>query len=392
MNRLLYVANVRLPSERANAYQILAQVDALRAIGFDATILAPDRKNAGAIDDDAIAKWYGLRAKPRIERLPCIDWIDSVPVRLQRLPFMLQSLTFVRSLVARLRAAPPSIVYSRDAWSLALAGSALHARHDVFFEVHDLPSHEGRLKKLVAALRRCRGVVTITRALADELVALGVERDSIVVLADAYDAARFANPPEKTAARARIGVDPARPLAVYAGHLFAWKGGDVFVDAAAGARFDALLVGGRAEDRARVAARIAGLRAANVQLREPVAPHEVPAYLAAADVLVLPNSGKSRISERYTSPLKLFEYLAAGRPIVASRLPSLEEILEDGVTARFVAPDDPVALRAGIEEVLRDESLARSMVEAGRAIAARHTFDARARELASFFERRRSKR
>lgn len=385
---VLYVANVRIPSERANAYQILAQVDALTALGRTVTILAPARRNSFSLTDDRIAQWYGLRSDPRIERLPCIDWIDSVPPRFQRLPFVLQSLTFARSLSKRLRLAPPSIVYSRDAWSLALLPASMFSRHAVFFEVHDLPEDEGRLKKLIGALRGCAGVVTITRGLANDLVALGVNEDAILVLPDAYDARRFSQPLDRAAARQRIGVDPDRPLAMYAGHLFPWKGGDVLVEAAAGAGFDVLLVGGREDDRARVAARIAALGAKNIHLKAAVPPGEVPEHLAAADVLVLPNSRKSRISERYTSPLKLFEYLAMGRPIVASKLPSLEEVLVDGENARLVTPDDPAALRAGIEEVLRDPGLARSLAERGRAIADRYTFDARARELAKFVESR----
>ena len=61
-------------------------------------------------------------------------------------------------------------------------------------------------------------------------------------------------------------------------------------------------------------------------------------------MLVLPNTA-TEVSASYTSPLKLFEYLAAGRPIVASRLPALAEVLEDGINALLVAPEDPA--RAG---------------------------------------------
>ena len=71
-----------------------------------------------------------------------------------------------------------------------------------------------------------------------------------------------------------------------------------------------------------------------------------PARIADADVLVLPNTA-TEVSARYTSPLKLFEYLAAGRPIVASRLPALAEVLEDDVNALLVAPGDPAALADG---------------------------------------------
>ena len=62
-------------------------------------------------------------------------------------------------------------------------------------------------------------------------------------------------------------------------------------------------------------------------------------------MLVLPNTA-SAISERYTSPLKLFEYLTLGRPIVASDLPAIREVLTDGRTALLVPPGDPPALAA----------------------------------------------
>src|SRR5262249_13241169 len=74
------------------------------------------------------------------------------------------------------------------------------------------------------------------------------------------------------------------------------------------------------------------------------APGGRPRWLAAAAVLVLPNSRAEPISARYTSPLKLFEYMAAGRPIVASDLPSLREVLTGGRNAVLVPPDDPGAL------------------------------------------------
>ncbi len=389
--RVLYVANVRIPSERANAYQILAQVDALTTCGLDVTILAPRRNNRFALTDTDIPKHYSLAAVPRIERLASLDLIDRVPPRFQRLPFVLQSLTFARSLAARLRNAERSIVYSRDAWSLALLPDAIVKRHAFFYEVHDLPEDRGRLKKLVAALSRCAGIVTITQGLKDDLVREGVVADSIEVLPDAFDGKRFSNLPTREAARSKLSLAMDRPLAVYTGHLFPWKGADTFVAAAARARFDALLVGGRIEDRTRIERLILDAGATNVVLHPPVPPSEVPLYLAAADVLVLPNSGKTRISERYTSPLKLFEYLAVRRPIVASNLSSIREILTDDVDAKLVTADDPGSLRNAIESVLADPRLAARLAENAYALSARYTFDSRATALRAFMQGRMEK-
>src|SRR5688572_9990854 len=113
---LRYVANVRLPSERANAYQILAQVDALVAAGQPVEILAPRRANRFELADADIPAHFGLRRAPTITRLASLDLIEAVPPRFQRLPFVLQSLSFARSVRRRLARLPRGVVYSRDAW------------------------------------------------------------------------------------------------------------------------------------------------------------------------------------------------------------------------------------------------------------------------------------
>jgi len=87
-----------------------------------------------------------------------------------------------------------------------------------------------------------------------------------------------------------------------------------------------------------------------------LAPPEVPARLAEADVLVLPNP-RSAISNAFTSPLKLFEYMGSGRPIVASDLPSLREVLRDGENALLVEPGNPQALVAAIDRIKKDAAL-----------------------------------
>ncbi len=86
-------------------------------------------------------------------------------------------------------------------------------------------------------------------------------------------------------------------------------------------------------------------------------PAQVPLYLASADVLALPNSGREAISRRHTSPLKMFEYMAAARPIVASDLPSLRETLTDGENALLVPPEDPEVVEAAIRRTLADDAL-----------------------------------
>jgi glycosyltransferase involved in cell wall biosynthesis len=89
----------------------------------------------------------------------------------------------------------------------------------------------------------------------------------------------------------------------------------------------------------------------------------------------------------YTSPLKLFEYMAAGVPVVASDLPALREVLRDGENAVLVAPDDPGALAQGIRRVLEDKPLADRLAAQARRDAQAHTWTARAQAILEFIAR-----
>jgi len=126
---------------------------------------------------------------------------------------------------------------------------------------------------------------------------------------------------------------------------------------------------------------VASLGLRRVILTGFVPPVQVPAYLQAADLLALPNSGAAEISRLYTSPLKLFEYLASGRPVIASDLPSIREILTHGLNGWLVPPDDPPALAAGITTLLDAPDLGSALARQGRAIARQHTWLKRAEGL-----------
>ena len=117
-------------------------------------------------------------------------------------------------------------------------------------------------------------------------------------------------------------------------------------------------------------------------------PVEVWDLYARARVGVIPLPGRDYVEAReFTSPLKLFEMMAAGLPIVASRLPSLAEYVTDGREALLVSPDDPAALAEGIRKVATDPGLAAGLAQAARARAAAFTWDARGRDLLAFAQR-----
>jgi glycosyltransferase involved in cell wall biosynthesis len=317
---------------------------------------------------------------------------------LPALAFGLQSLTFAAAAAAYVRKLAPPAVYSRD-WPVlaAVAGvGAFVGRRGggpwpLFWEAHDLP--QGRVARL--ALRRLlpllRGVIPISDGLREELSALGLPPDALLVAPDAVDLDRFASLPTRSAARGALGLPLEARIVVYTGHLYRWKGAHTLALASRHLPPDVTVyvVGGTPADVTAFRAFVAEEALENVRVVGYVPPVEVPVWLVAADALALPNSAAEAISARYTSPLKLFEYMAAGRPIVASDLPSLKEVLADGVNARLVRPDDPVALAAGLAAVLADPAAGAALAEQATRDVAGRTWHARAAAVRDFVDRRR---
>lgn len=113
---------------------------------------------------------------------------------------------------------------------------------------------------------------------------------------------------------------------------------------------------------------------------------EIPVWLRAADVLILPNTGKQKVSLYYTSPMKLFEYLAAQKPIVASATPSIMEILND-TNSVLVSPDNPVELAKGINKVFGSDDFAKRIAENAATDSKKYTWGQRAQKIVEFFEK-----
>src|SRR3989344_3082477 len=112
-------------------------------------------------------------------------------------------------------------------------------------------------------------------------------------------------------------------------------------------------------------------------------PHqEIPSYLKAADVLALPNSAKDKIYLN-TSPVKLFEYMASGCPIVASNLPSIAEVL-NYQNSVLVNPDDAGDLARGIEKILNEPNLGQQLSKRALEDVKNYTWEHRAKKILLF--------
>jgi glycosyltransferase involved in cell wall biosynthesis len=113
----------------------------------------------------------------------------------------------------------------------------------------------------------------------------------------------------------------------------------------------------------------------------------MPAYLAACDILVSPHGRQADGGEFFGSPTKLYEYMAMGRPIVASAVGQIAEVLEDGRSALLVPPDDPDALCCAINRLIDCPDLRKRLADEVRLDAEqRHTWLQNARRVLACLE------
>ena len=377
---VVLAANARMPSERAQSIQVAHAARGFARAGARTTLVHARRRGTPADDGpriwDRVSAGGGVEAGPLPELVaaPCVDAIDLVPRRLQFVPARVQEWTFGRS-AARIveRDHPGALVVARD----VEVAARLAGRPGLAWEVHRVPGGRHR-RRLAERFRDAGGrAIAISGGVRDDLVELGFAPDQVLVEHDAFDPALVAAVLPRMVARGALGLETGRPVVLYCGSLLEWKGVDVLVEAArlaplAGATV--VVVGGMARDVEALRARAAGLRSVRIEGFQPSA--QVAAYLGAADVTVAPNRRTPRISSHHTSPLKVFEALAAGVPLVASDLPSLREAAGDA--AVFVRPEDPEALAEGIARVLGDTELAGRLRAAGRERVRGATWDARA--------------
>jgi glycosyltransferase involved in cell wall biosynthesis len=368
--RIAYVAGTALPSRVASAVNVLKMCRSLAAAGHEVTLYARGRQADAAAVFDA----YGLERR--------FELVLRAPPGSRLTKNLFYPAQVAREMARR---PPPDLLYGRHAYALACAAAAARGGAPFAYEAHALPKR--RLRRMAESwlFRRPRFalLVAISRALAEDYRARfpALAGREVLVAHDGADpTAAEPGPPPPAAPW------PGRPGAAqigYVGHLYPGKGMEtVAALAALLPECDLHAVGGTERDLSLWRERCAGL--ANLHLHGFVPHGGVPARLARFDLLLAPpaarvSSAAGREIGRWMSPLKVFEYMAAGKPILASDIPALREILRDGETALLLPPGEPEAWAAAARALLRDPGRAAALgARARAAFLAEHTWDARA--------------
>ncbi|HXW05381.1 MAG TPA: glycosyltransferase family 4 protein [Vicinamibacterales bacterium] len=384
--RILYFADIRFPLERANGIQTMETCHALAERGHEVRLVVRPDTQGPARDP---FEFYGLprssgliverapapRTPPAAVRMAYLGVAVGRAVGRLRADAILTRDLGLASLLLRIpRGARPPLVYESHGYAPDVAA----ALPDLVATARPASaSKRARLERREARVwRSAEGYVTITQGLADTLCERYGPRPRLAVVPDGTRLRPEAQP---------ASCGGTRPVTVgYAGHLYAWKGVDVLLEALARVpEVRGLIVGGHGgePDLARVKALSERLGlAGRLTLTGLVAPPRVAELLRSADILVLPNQ-ESAISTRFTSPLKLFEYMAACRAIVASDLPAVREVVTHETDVLLAAPGDPESLAGAIRRLARDEALRERLAAAARARVEHYTWERRAARL-----------
>lgn len=331
--RIFHLYRPRLPGLRAQAIQVLQMCRALAEEGHEVTLLA-DRAGEGASPEAALGA-LGLSPHPGLR-------LALAPVSQPGLAGL-----WFRWGLSRWAAGPPGLVYARDKRRLAAALGSLVGRHRIVLETHELDSalsaeageDPGPLRSLEAGLLPHL----------DGLVANcgGTLRAWEAAHGAALPARRVALHNGTAPDRLGAVAEPADVIRVM-GSLRSFKGPQTVLAAARRCGLPLELIGGSPAEQAALGPPPPGLR-----FVDPVPYPAVPAWLQGARVLLLPLAD-NLFGRQLTSPLKLWDYLAATAPIVAPRLPSVDEISAlMGVSFFGYQPGDADSLAAALSAAWR---------------------------------------
>lgn len=379
--KLIYLANIGFSAGWAHEIQIMKMCEAFAEMNNRVELVVPRRSNK--IKED-VFDYYGIEKNFIIKKLPCLDFI-RFDKYFGHLAFWIESITFNFFVFFHLILAEADIIYTRDKFSLPFG----LFKKNLVLEAHSFPRNYFLYSPF---FKKLKGMVVITKKLKELFTEQGIMAEKILVAPDGVDLEEFDIEDNQKKYREELGLSREKKIVGYVGRLETMKkekGIDVLIEAFKILKesFDEILlccVGGpkeRAKDYQNLAKSI-GLAEKDIIFIDQVKQKLIPKYLKSFDVLVIPFPWVKHYAH-YASPLKLFEYMASRRPIVATNLPSIREILNDN-NAILVKPADPKTLAEGIKKALLDSKRAGELSDRAFEDVQEYTWEKRVKNILEF--------
>lgn len=376
IKNMFLIFHGRFPSEKAASVFAAKSCEAFAEEGLEVTLLVP--KRIGRFSENAY-NFYGIKNNFKIVFLPTIDLFplkkfESLAFRLNLISFSLSCLFYLF-----FKAKKDDIVYSNETLPLFLSS---YFFKNTFYEIHDFPEKKFYFyKKLFKRLKYILATNNWKKKKLEDL--FSIDSNKIIYEPNAVDIDYFNNI-SKEESRNKFNLSLDKKIVVYGGHLYGWKGVDVLAESINYLPEDILVVfaGGTDIDTENFKKKYSHFK--NIFITGYITRSDMFYWQKLADVLVLPNTAKEDISKYYTSPMKLFDYMASKNPIVASNIPSITEILNKK-NSILVEPDNPKVLAEKIIWFFDNRKKTRILSEQAFKDVQKHTWQERAKRIISNF-------
>lgn len=374
---LVYVLNSRMPTEKAHGSQIAMMCHEFARLGISVELWFPERENT--IDTDvftyySIPRSFVLRSVAS-RRCFLRHWFP-------KFGFYAEGFFFLLSLWG-MRIPKDTIVYTRK-----VEISALYALrgNKVVYECHEWFAHHQTLQFFL--MRRAFRLVVTNRFIGEEFIKRGFPKERTVIAPNGVDVATFAIDVSKKHAAKDLGLLETIPN-ILSRRVLMYTGKLTTMGEEKGVA-DILRALEKMNDPKNLFISVGGTEAENrtyeklaheLSLDKQVcffgnqSKRRLALFQRVADVLLMPFPRKAHY-EYFMSPLKTFEYMASGRPIVASDLPSIREILSEH-TAVFCEPGNPASIVEAIKK-LEDRRLSEAIAQNARKAAEGYSWSSRA--------------
>lgn len=364
--QVAYLANVRFPSNRAHSMQIAHMCQAFSNQGVALTLIVNKRRVSCA---EVTSELLGFCPAFKIVQLSPKLFFPRI-----RFTFYIGELVFAINFLLYGKYKNFDVIYSRSEWLLYFLSYVIRIEKLVW------ESHEARLSFPAKRLLK-NGVktVVISDGIYEDYLKHGYPEEQLFVAYDGIDETYFVDIENKEDARKRLSLNSKKPMVMYIGGFDAWKGLDVFCQAAV-LTHDLLFVviGGKEEQVMTKRAQYP-----EVLFLGALPYKDLKHNQQAADILVVPNTAKIDLSAKYTSPLKLFAHMASGIPLVVSDVPSLVSVTGRELVTTF-EPDNARDLVYALNNVILDEAKKIRKAKNLRTLSKKYTWQKRAKSILEF--------
>jgi len=377
--KIIYISTSRIPTDKAYGVNIAQMCEKIAECGVAVQLVLPKRINNIRQD---IFSYHNVKPIFKVLYLPIFDAVYYnifagfiiVQIWYSMKLFFTRQIWSKEKAVALTRDHLPSLI-------LKLRG------YRVFHDLHGFPEKNHWFWKFF--LRRMDGIIATNNWKKEQCIKqFHINADKIIVAPNGFSAREFISSISQAEARSKLNLPMDKKIVLYAGHLYDWKGAYILAKTA-GLMPEILFifVGGNSHEVNEFRRQF--VKSDNIKIFGQKPHREIPLYLKSADVLALPNSQYSRdrrfaAYSRYdTSPIKLFEYMASNRPIVASSLPSIQEILNSN-NSFLAQADNPDSFAKEIRIILGNKELAAKVAHAAFNNVQQYSWEKRAEKIVKF--------